>query len=47
MTLVVNANTIRNQKVFKPIGNVRDKHINFQIDTQPAPCRKKYKQSNL
>ena len=44
-----NDNTIRNQKVFKPIatGNVRDEHINFEIDTQPVPCRKKYKQSNL
>ena len=44
-----NGNTIRNQKVFKPIatGNVRDEHINFEIDAEPVPCRKKYKQSNL
>ena len=44
-----NGNTIRNQKVFKPIatGNVRDEHINFEIDTEPVPCRKKYKQRNL
>ena len=44
-----NDNTIRNQNVFKPIatGNVRDKHINFEIDTEPVPCRKKYKQSSL
>ena len=44
-----NDNTIRNQKVFKPIatGNERDEYINFEIDTQPGPCRKKYKQSNL
>ena len=44
-----NDNTIRNQKVFKPIatGNVRDEHINFEIDAEPVPCRKKYKQSNL
>ena len=29
-------NTIRNQKVFKPIatGNIRDEHINFEIDTE-------------
>ena len=40
-----NDNTIRNQKVFKPIatGNVRDEHINFEIDAEPVPCRKKYK----
>ena len=33
-----NDNTIRNQKVFKPIaiGNVRDEYINFEIDTEPA-----------
>ena len=44
-----NDNTIRNQKVFKPIAteNVRDKHINFEIDAEPVPCHKKYKQSNL
>ena len=44
-----NDNNIRNQKVFKPIatGNMRDKHINFEIDTEPVPCRKKHKQSNL
>ena len=44
-----NDNTIRNQKVFKPIatGNVRGEHINFEIDTKPVPCRKKYKQSDL
>ena len=44
-----NDNTIRNQKVFKPIAtrNVRDENINFEIDTEPVPCRKKYKQSNL
>ena len=37
-----NGNTIRNQKVFKPIatGNVRDEHINFEIDTEPFRCRK-------
>ena len=31
-----NDNTIRNQKVFKPIstGNIRDEHINFEIDTE-------------
>ena len=42
-------NTIRNHKVFKPIatGNVRDEQINFEIDTEPVPCPKKYKQSNL
>ena len=44
-----NDNTIRNQKVFKPIttGNVRDEHLNFEIDTEPVLCHKKYKQSNL
>ena len=44
-----NDNTIRNQKVFKPIatGNVRDEHISFEINTEPVPCRKKYKQRNL
>ena len=44
-----NDDTIRNQKVFKPIatGNVRDEHINFEINTEPVPCRKKYKQRNL
>ena len=38
-----NDNTIRNQKVFKPIatGNVCDEHINFEIDTGPVPYRKK------
>ena len=40
--------TIRNQKVFKPkaIGNVREEHINFEIDTEPVPCHKKYKESS-
>ena len=44
-----NGNTIRNQKVFKPIatGNLHDEHINFEIDTEPVPCRRKYKQSIL
>ena len=44
-----NDNTIRNQKVFKPIatGNVRDEHISFEIDTVPVLCRKKYKQRKL
>ena len=44
-----NDNTVRNQKVFKPIAtdNIRAKHINFEIDTEPVPCHKKYKQSNL
>ena len=44
-----NDDTVRNQKVFKPIatGNVGDEHINLEIDTGPVPCRKKYKQSNL
>ena len=42
-----NDNTIRNQKVFKPIAivSVRDEHVNFETDTDP--CCKKYKQSNL
>ena len=42
-------NRIRNQKLFKPIAtaNVRDEYINFEVDTEPVPCRKKYKQSNL
>ena len=37
-----NDNTIRNQKVFQPIAtsNVRDEHINFEIDKEPVPCRK-------
>ena len=40
-----NDNTTRNQKVFKPIatGNVCDEYINFEIGTEPVPCRKKYK----
>ena len=44
-----NDNTIRNQKVFRPITtcNVRYENINFEIDAQPVPCSKKYKQSNL
>ena len=44
-----NDNTIKNQKVFKPIatGNLCDEHMNSKIDTEPVPCRKKYKQSNL
>ena len=44
-----NDNAIREQNVFKAIatGNVRDEYINFEIDTAPVPCRKKYKQSNL
>ena len=44
-----NDNTIKNQNVFKPIarGSVPDEHINFEIDTEPVPCHKKYKQSNL
>ena len=44
-----NDNTIRNQKVFKPMttGNLHDEHINFEIDTEPVPCRRKYKQSIL
>ena len=38
-----NGNTIRNQKVFKPIatGNVRDENLNFEIETESVPCRKK------
>ena len=38
-----NDNTIRNQKVFKPIatGTVRDEHINFEIEAEPVPCGKK------
>ena len=44
-----NDNTIRNQKVFKPIAtsNLHDEYINFEIDTEPVSCRKKYKQSKL
>ena len=44
-----NDNTIRNQKVFKPIAtsNVREEYMNFEIVTQPVPFRKKYKQNNL
>ena len=44
-----NDNNIRNQKAFKPIatGNIRDEHINFEIDTEPVPYRKKHKQNNL
>ena len=44
-----NDNTIKNQKVFKPIatGNLCDEHMNSKVDTEPVPCRKKYKQSNL
>ena len=33
-------NFIRSQKIFKPIiatGNVRDEHINFEVDTEPVP----------
>ena len=44
-------NTIRNQKVFKPIAtdNALDEHISFGIDTEPVSSRKKQtnKQSNL
>ena len=28
-------------------GNVRDKNIKFEIDTEPVSCKKKYKQENL
>ena len=44
-----NDNTIKNQKVFKPIatGNLRDEHMNSKIDTEPVLCRKKCKQNNL
>ena len=44
-----NGNTIRNQKVFQSVAtdNVHNEHLNFEIDTVPVPCRKKYKQSNL
>ena len=40
-----NDDSIWNQKVFKPVvmANVRDYIINFEIDTEPVPCRKKYK----
>ena len=43
-----NDNTIRNQKVFKPItsGNVRAEDENFEIDTTLVPCRKKVKHNN-
>ena len=43
-----NDNTIRKQKVFKPIatGNVRGEHINFEIDTESVQFRNKFKQSN-
>ena len=44
-----NDNTIRNQNVFKPMatGNLHEEHINFEIDAEPVPCRRKYKQSIL
>ena len=43
-----NDNTIRNQKVFKPItsGNVRAEDENFEIDTTLVPFRKKVKHNN-
>ena len=43
-----NDNTIRNQKVLKPIAadNALDEHIDFGTDTEPVPCCKKFKQSN-
>ena len=42
-----NDNTIRNQKVFKPVAtnNVCDEYINFEIDTEPVSCCKKKKKN--
>ena len=40
-----NDNTIRNQKIFRPIyGNVRNNDPNIEINNEPVPCRKKQKQ---
>ena len=42
-------NTIRDEKLFKPIetGNVQDENINSETDKEPVQCWKIYKQNNL
>lgn len=44
-----NTNRYNAKKGFTPIAtdNLRDKNIYFETDTEPVPCRKKYREKSL